>query len=801
MTSTRRVLRWSAAMVLGAVAAACHSDSVLENGLLSPTSVQAIALAPTSVRVQWSAAAATGIANYRVERRANLTGKFVVVANLPNGSGESFLDTAVQPGTFYGYRIVTVDGIGNASTPSTVAGVLTPPLPGIRVTTVLTSGTVAAIADPNGYQLSITGPVDTALRLGNTDSRLFAPLAPGDYTVTLGDVAPTCTVLGGPGRTVTVVDQGTNTQQTLSFEVGCIDPSLGTIVTVVDVTGDSLDADGFRVDYAGIIAGDTVPVLGGGSVPGTGGTVSFARLRPGDYDVTLSGVGAPCTFTGPASRSITTAAQVVDTVRYTVSCPTKGGNGGPLVWRNTWSPQSAPAGQTVTLDVVVDLSAIPTQDFGVAQATVTYNPAVLQYVSGTVPAGSGLNNLTLNTSTPGTIGYLNLATGTPPTGVVPVARFTFTVKPGATGSAFTRTTVQIAAAGDGFTPLDTLFRVVEDTFAVGTGGGSGNISPSARANGPYSGTAGVPVSFSSSGSSDPDGTIAAYSWSFGDGGTSTLANPTHSYTASGGYTAALTVTDNQGAQGSSQANVTITGGSGNQAPVAVAGGPYTGQAGVAIGFSSSGSSDPDGSIASYSWSFGDGGTSALASPAHTYTAAGSYTAILTVTDKQGATAGAQAAVTVTPTSTTPFVWTSNFGGLESGLNTYPLTITLNLAQDISQTAGPEALGSFAVDSLTWDPAVVQYFSLTFGSGGGSFNTTDAVGGCKCKLIFSGAPSSGSNSGVVPIATVRFRPAAGAASGSTTTTKTGLGPVLSTSALGSFNYRTLIQVVEGTLTLP
>ena len=48
-------------------------------------------------------------------------------------------------------------------------------------------------------------------------------------------------------------------------------------------------------------------------------------------------------------------------------------------------------------------------------------------------------------------------------------------------------------------------------------------------------------------SSDPDGTIASRLWTFGDGGTSTLANPSHTYAAAGSYTATLTVTDDNGA--------------------------------------------------------------------------------------------------------------------------------------------------------------------------------------------------------------------------------------------------------------
>lgn len=68
---------------------------------------------------------------------------------------------------------------------------------------------------------------------------------------------------------------------------------------------------------------------------------------------------------------------------------------------------------------------------------------------------------------------------------------------------------------------------------------------------------------------------------------------------------------------------------------------------LSCAFDGSASSDPDGSIASYSWAFGDGGTASGATAAHTYDLAGTRTVTLTVTDDDGATDSAAQSVTVT----------------------------------------------------------------------------------------------------------------------------------------------------------
>ena len=78
-------------------------------------------------------------------------------------------------------------------------------------------------------------------------------------------------------------------------------------------------------------------------------------------------------------------------------------------------------------------------------------------------------------------------------------------------------------------------------------------------------------------------------------------------------------------------------GSSNLPPVADPKGPYTGTEGIPITFDGSGSYDPDGSIISYAWDFGDGNTTTGVSPTHIYAQNGTYTVTLAVTDDGGAT--------------------------------------------------------------------------------------------------------------------------------------------------------------------
>jgi gliding motility-associated-like protein len=124
--------------------------------------------------------------------------------------------------------------------------------------------------------------------------------------------------------------------------------------------------------------------------------------------------------------------------------------------------------------------------------------------------------------------------------------------------------------------------------------------------------------------------IVSWLWNFGDGTTSTDQNPSHTYNTSGSYTVSLTVTDSFGNSDSDvftnmvqaigpnpdfQANQTLIQPNTNVTftDLTTFGAPIT----------------------SWSWNFGDGSTSSVQNPTHTYTTSGDYTVSLTVSDLDG----------------------------------------------------------------------------------------------------------------------------------------------------------------------
>ncbi|WP_300681133.1 PKD domain-containing protein [Nocardioides sp.] len=174
-------------------------------------------------------------------------------------------------------------------------------------------------------------------------------------------------------------------------------------------------------------------------------------------------------------------------------------------------------------------------------------------------------------------------------------------------------------------------------------------------------------------------------------------------------------------------------------------------------FDGSGSADPDGSIASYAWDFGDGSSATGATPTHTYAAAGTYTVTLTVTDNRGGTGtvthqvtavanqAPTAAFTATPTgrtvavdgsasadpdgSVTAYAWDFGDGSSSTGAtasHTYAADGTYTVTLDVTDDSG--AHGTVSHDVTVAAPTDPTVAADSFGrSASGGWGTADNGG--------------------------------------------------------------------------
>ena len=131
-------------------------------------------------------------------------------------------------------------------------------------------------------------------------------------------------------------------------------------------------------------------------------------------------------------------------------------------------------------------------------------------------------------------------------------------------------------------------------------------------------------------STDVDNDTLSYMWDFGDNiGNSTEKNPTYVYLTNGYYTVTLTVDDGNDTATDSE-DITI--GTEPTADITAPVGNIT--VNTSAQFMDN-STKGDSNITTWSWTFGDDGTSAIQNPTHNYTSPGTYTVELTVTDADG----------------------------------------------------------------------------------------------------------------------------------------------------------------------
>ena len=206
-----------------------------------------------------------------------------------------------------------------------------------------------------------------------------------------------------------------------------------------------------------------------------------------------------------------------------------------------------------------------------------------------------------------------------------------------------------------------------------------------------------------------------YLWSFGDGTTSILATPSHTYSTSGLFLVKLTVTDKNGGANSIAGEAWVS-------PQVNAGTAITTSEGTSIAFKGSAIG---GNAVTYKWSFGDGtNASGSLNPSHTYTDNGQYNAILSATDQFGLQVSSSVIVTVGNVSPTAQL-SSSVGGIAG--TALPLSATATDPSTIDTAAGFTFNWGFG-DGTSGVGELVSHTYILAGSYQISVTATDKDGG-------------------------------------------------------------------------
>jgi len=619
-----------------------------------------------------------------------------------------------------------------------------------------------------------TGTVGTAVTFtatgsGGTTAYTFAWTATGGTPAsgTGASFSTTYSVKGAKTVSVTITDANTATS-TASATI-----SISTTLLGVTVTGPTTGTAGTAVTFTATATGGTSPftfawtATGGTPASGSGASFSTTYSVKGTKTVSVTVTDAN-TATATASATITIAP--ASPLAVTVSGPTAAMVGTMVTFTATGSGGTTPYTFAWTAN-----GGTPSSGTGTSFST-TYNVKGTYSVMVTVTDGNA-NTATMSASItiapfPLTIALLEPTTG----GVGQVlsfiaqasggtAPYTFAwTAPGGTPPTGTGSNFSVSYAVKGTYVVTA--RVTDGNSNTATASVTLTIAPLALTASftftPTSPTNGTAVTFtaSASGGTGP----YSFAWIFGDGATGTGSPVSHTYLVAGNFTVILTTTDANAAKVNASRTVQVT------LSVGVPISAVDFQPTHTIVGDTTFVSQVTGGTAPFScmWSFGDSTPAQTGClPVHTYTASGSYSVTLTVTDSRGSMGTKTKMVTVDPAPllTKKIKWQDIVDFSHAELfrttvnNPSSFTITATLSINIFSSSGglvakisstvTLAPGASTQISLSWsEPAIAADYSfianVNYSASLGTFNGTP--------MMVTGTAGTGSgNFEVIPTA--------------------------------------------------
>jgi len=215
--------------------------------------------------------------------------------------------------------------------------------------------------------------------------------------------------------------------------------------------------------------------------------------------------------------------------------------------------------------------------------------------------------------------------------------------------------------------------------------------------------------------------VLAYQWTKVSGpGTVTFGSETSEATTAdfstfGEYVIRVTVTDGDSIDAAQDYAVTVIDSLNNAPTGVISSDVVAGSAPLTVSFDGTGSTDPDLDTLTYSWNFGDGGSSTDASPTHTFTTQGVYNVQLTVNDGRTGSDTTSVVINVgTPAAPGNIIWQETFADLSNGSteDTGSTAWSLNNADGKMSVQNGAMVGSNLDAAFTWTSEAVDISSGT-----------------------------------------------------------------------------------------